>query len=85
MIRYFHLIFRVHVSILQAILEKASGASRSSTKEKKMVGKSDSEAKIQDIPPVSSSTLRSGLSAAQEHVEVRITNLLLSMASCIFS
>ncbi|KAA0048074.1 RNA polymerase II-associated protein 3 isoform X1 [Cucumis melo var. makuwa] len=53
----------------KAILEKASGASRSSPKDKKMLKKSDSDAKIQDIPPVSSSTSRTGLLAARERVE----------------
>ncbi|XP_038890655.1 RNA polymerase II-associated protein 3 isoform X3 [Benincasa hispida] len=53
----------------KAILEKASGASRSSTKDKETVRKSDSEAKIKDIPPVSSSTPRTGLSAARERVD----------------
>ncbi|XP_022159405.1 RNA polymerase II-associated protein 3-like [Momordica charantia] len=56
----------------KSILEKASGASRSSSQDKEKVGKSDSEAKIQDVHPVSSSTLRTGLQAAQEHIEENV-------------
>lgn len=78
------LILLVHVYISQAILEKASGASRSSPKDKKMLKKSDSDAKIQDIPPVSSSTSRTGLLAARERVEVEVSNFLMPMVSCIF-
>lgn len=78
------LILLIHVYTSQAILEKASGASRSSTKNKKTLKKSDSDAKIQDIPPVSSSTSRTGLLAARERVEVKVSNLLLPMVYCIF-
>lgn len=55
----------------KAIFEKAADASRRSTKDKEIVGKSDSKAKSQDVPPVSSSTPRTGLSAAQERIEVK--------------
>lgn len=72
------------MSISQAIFEKAADASRRSTKDKEIVGKSDSKAKSQDVPPVSSSTPRTGLSAAQERIEVKVPNLLLPMVSCIF-